>query len=380
MNAPHPPADRITERDGEAEAAPDVRPRRSTWPLVAAAAVLAAAVLAVGVTVVLARDHPQPAHRITHGPAIRDATLDLPAWPALATGCATTGAAFHDGAFIGPAWTTRINGTAEADIDQDGLNETIGLFWCTDDRDADLPRMYFRQVVVFHRGVDGQVLTVGSVAHQGALSGDIDAVRSGPGGTVEVHQADFPSCKGCYNPAQQWQWRGYGWDGHVFRQTNGPTRFTPNPLVTDLRLDDGPLRVRRYPDGSRSAELSLAVTNGGPMTAAVASLHVEVDYWAVRIAPAGCSVNAATRSYHTEVDCDLGRFPAGATRKLRFAFSTSIDDDLVGRTFVQAEAISYPSGVGGLKLPDLVPADNLTVIIPGTSRRSGRPAADRLAA
>src|SRR5690349_1409747 len=80
-----------------------------------------------------------------------------------------------------------------------------------------------------------------------------------PSGQIAVKVGDFQRCCGDETP-QLWQTRTYGWSGHDFRQTGGPTAFPVNTSVTETGLTVSELVLGPATNGIRHGTLTVTVT------------------------------------------------------------------------------------------------------------------------
>jgi hypothetical protein len=194
---------------------------------------------------------------------IEKASLDLPPWRRdFAGDCAT-----FDMEFEGqPVY---------ADVDHDGAEETAAVLWCHGGGEF---RVY--KVMVFDRDPAGKIVTLGQVLEapgegdEGVAIWKVWGVQAAPGGQIRVDVGDYAPCCGTAPDLAQHQWRTYGWDGKRFTQTGGPTKFGPNPKITDLRVDSGDLVMTRQADGTWRGKVTFTVRNAGPFPAHVVDVNV----------------------------------------------------------------------------------------------------------
>ncbi|HEX5997466.1 MAG TPA: hypothetical protein VFY84_20195 [Jiangellales bacterium] len=197
---------------------------------------------------------------------LRNATIEVPAWPVDNLGCLAGRQTFVDGEVLCPAddlyyfdrhmliqYVTRQ--PVYGDVDNDGAQETVVLVGCYVQGGGG-------QVVALDRDAAGNIVTMGTVV---AMTGEVRVIderslRVLPDGTVEVSVGDYQNCCGADAPVQ-WQLRGYGWIGDRFQQVSGPSSFPVNPGITDTAVAAGPL-VLGPPDadGVRHGTLTVTVT------------------------------------------------------------------------------------------------------------------------
>jgi hypothetical protein len=192
---------------------------------------------------------------------MRNATLEIPAWPkGFADICPTGPVTFTDGK-AGDNDIEALQGDpVYVDVDHDGALETVVLVSCS-------PQGYDYQVLALGRDTTGKVVTfgkvVGSAGNTGTEGTDIMtiwAIEAGDNGQVRVDVGEYRPC--CSQAqASQHQWRTYGWNGSGFTQTGGPTAFGPNPNVTDLVITADKLIMARQGDGSWTGTLRVTIHN-----------------------------------------------------------------------------------------------------------------------
>jgi hypothetical protein len=116
------------------------------------------------------------------------------------------------------------------------------------------------QLVALDRDASGNIVTMGPVvATTGELRViDSTSVRVTGEGAVEARVGDYQRCCGDDTP-QTWQVRGYRWNGHQFRQVEGPAAFPLNPSVTETTASAGDLVLGPAVDGFRHGMLTVTV-------------------------------------------------------------------------------------------------------------------------
>jgi hypothetical protein len=208
-----------------------------------------------------ATGEPAPDGRISLA-ELKNATLDIPPWPADNLTGVSGRLKFVDGQVVSPPDATFpferhiiIFETTYGDVDRDGAQETLALIGCWVQGGSD-------QLVAFDRDREGHIVTLGTVV---ATTGEVRAIESATvrvlgDSTVTVKVGDFQRCCGDDTPVL-WQIRGYRWNGQTFRQVSGPTAFPVNPSVTEtgVTADDlvfGPVGN----DGWRHGTLTVTVS------------------------------------------------------------------------------------------------------------------------
>ncbi|GAA3455191.1 hypothetical protein GCM10018962_70240 [Dactylosporangium matsuzakiense] len=192
---------------------------------------------------------------------LKNATLEIPAWPADNLTGPSGRVTFTDGQFLPPPSATQPDRQRLAmydivygDVDRDGAGETVAAIFCGWQGGS-------TQIVAFDRNRAGAIVTVGRVV---ATTGEIrtigfDTMRVLADGTVRVTVGDYLRCCGDETPTLS-QTRGYRWDGHAFVQVSGPTSFPLNPAVTETGLTVGELVLGPASNGVRHGTLTVSVT------------------------------------------------------------------------------------------------------------------------
>jgi hypothetical protein len=164
---------------------------------------------------------------------LRNATLDIPAWP--------------PGELEGPSGPVKFtNGQSEeqadtgfrmyladrlayGDVDRDGARETVIRVGFGGEGQS-------FQVLALERNANRKIITLGWVV---ATAGQIQVIDENvvvtAAGQVRVRVGDFQACCGV-EPIAQWQIRVYAWRSGRFVQVGGPTVFPPNPRMTELSV------------------------------------------------------------------------------------------------------------------------------------------------
>ncbi|GLY03921.1 MULTISPECIES: hypothetical protein [Actinoplanes] len=201
--------------------------------------------------------------RIT--PAVlREAVLDVPAWPADNLQCASGRLQFHDGQVRAETRTTPdgepphgdtvlILSSTYGDVDRDGAAETVVTMGCLIEGGS-------KQIVAYDRDSTGRIVALGRIA---ATTGEVRDIRDesakvGDTGVVTARVADYQRCCADRTP-QTWQTRGYALRDGKFTQVSGPTRMPLNPRVTDLRLTTGDLTLGAATGGYRQGTVAVTV-------------------------------------------------------------------------------------------------------------------------
>ena len=257
------------------------RRRRRDWPLAAAAVAVVLLLVPVFVYVFAGRGSNEPSATTPTQPVpqtsapgttepatppdgriplsvLRNATLDIPAWPSDARTRGPSGRVrFSKGqsvTAVGNGIRLRIDNAVYGDVDRDGAQETVvnvtsgaeGGSW---------------QVLAFDRDRSGRIITLGRVvATTGAIKVISSDISVTGGGTVRVKVGDFLTCCGEDATIAQWQTRDYVMRNSRFLQTGGPTAFGLNPRLTELSLTAEDLVLGAPVDGVRHGILRVTVT------------------------------------------------------------------------------------------------------------------------
>jgi hypothetical protein len=184
---------------------------------------------------------------------LRDATLDIPAWPADNLVCPAGRQRLRNGTVeVGGGRRIYLLRAYYGDVDRDGAPETLVEIGCVTQTGSD-------QLLALERTGSGAISTLGRVV---ATTGGIRALRDitiGTSGVIQVGVGDYLAC--CGDPTVvQWQERAYGWTGTDFRQLTGPTQFPPNPQVTEVTVNTGALALGPAVNGVRWGTLTVTVT------------------------------------------------------------------------------------------------------------------------
>jgi hypothetical protein len=245
---------------------------------------------------------------------LKRARLDLPSWPATAQPECEQGPGVE---FVGQPVHT--------DVDHDGAEETVAWLWCQSGGEYKISK-----VMVFDRDAAGKVVTLGQVLET-TTGGDegngiwkVWEIQATDDGHIRVDVGDYWPCCSTPGDLPQHQWRTYGWDGRRFTQTGGPTKFGPNPKITDLRVTASDLVMTKTAAGSWRGTLTVKVDNLGPFAAHVA---VEVDgrnqSYGHGSGWGRCTgVPDGTPGTDFYAQCDAGTVAVGASRTFTLTFTS----------------------------------------------------------
>ncbi|WP_436530800.1 hypothetical protein [Actinoplanes sp. HUAS TT8] len=250
--------------------------KRRVWPAVLSAVLTAAVSLPLGglapylgsPAAAASRDdgaQPAPDGRIPMA-ELREALLDVPAWPDDNVRGPSGPLQFHDGVVpIEPKTVPEgqppygdqvlILSVTYGDIDHDGADETIVELACMIEGGS-------KQLVAYDRDGAGHIVSLGRIT---ATTGPIrdlrdGSARVGAAGVVSVLVGDYQRCCDDRTP-QIWQTRGYARRDGRFQQVDGPARMPVNPHVTDLRITTGDLALGPAAGGFRTGTLDVTVTH-----------------------------------------------------------------------------------------------------------------------
>jgi hypothetical protein len=258
---------------------------------------------------------PAPDGRIDRA-TLTHAALTVPAWPQRSpSSCSTSDV--HLAKIRADQTVPYLDKTVYGDPDGDGAQETIAILGCPQGETV------YQQVVVFDRNAAGQIITLGQVVRMG---GDIDWItdlRAGAPGSVDVQVADVqPCCETAPENAQR-QWRTYGWDGSVFRQTGGPTKFGVNPLQSDLQLTVGGITFAQAAgDQSWHGTITVTIHNGGPGRAN--QVRVNLTFGKGTVRHEGSAWSACTHIFEEKYDTGRGAIQFDLVKPLGVGQSTTL--------------------------------------------------------
>jgi hypothetical protein len=264
-----------------------------------------------------------------------NATLDIPVSPG-SDRCPHGRVAFSHGSAVPPPDVAAfvIAQVAYADVDHDGVNDTVARIGCqVGESDAG-------QVLVFDRAPGGGIRAKGRV-----LAADFNAVMriSGidgkPDGSVWVMVSNVHASDGWGYWAATHQWRTFGWTGHGFTQTGGSTSFLADHAKADLTVTASPVVFDKPSAGQRVGQLTVTVHNGG--TRPVERVSVFAYF------PGHELLSGACFAINPPVDspaCPIGTAPAGGTWQTTITL-------LVNQLYLdQAGTPDWSSPDGGIQL------------------------------
>jgi hypothetical protein len=235
------------------------------------------------------------------------------------------------------AETISISKVVDVDFDHDGALESVALITCA-------VQGHDNVVLALDRSAAGEVRTVGKVvatSEQAPIKTVFD-VRADPDGAIGVQVGDSGTCCGMTEDMVEHQWRGYTFDGQGFRQSGGPTRFTPKPTPNDLTVTATGLTFGPPSGGVRRGSVTVSVHNNGPNTAPGAVVDVSIT--SEQGFPAKIEIGTDLNDCKTEafvggtgqtigwhVACHLFSFAKGATRSYTFRFTSPVTNDATFR-------------------------------------------------
>jgi len=262
---------------------------------------------------------PAPDGRITLA-TLKNATLDIPAWPNDDVPGLAGPVKFTDGKVYIPADTAYpagrfmvIERIVYGDVDRDGAQETVASIGAYIQGGS-------QQLIAFDRDRSGRIITLGAVAATTGPVRSIDAssYSVAANGVVTARVADYQGCCGDRTPTL-WQWRSYGWNGQRFHQAGGPTAFPDNPNVTETSLASSGLVLGPVVDGARHGVLTVTVA----YLYGTVPDHLSIRFYTAlqRDGSAWPPVYAVTNGFAVDVPT-----PAlGATKTYTFAFSGPVN-------------------------------------------------------
>ncbi|MEV6345189.1 hypothetical protein [Actinoplanes sp. NPDC051851] len=252
---------------------------------------------------------------------LRNATLDIPAWPADNVQGPSGALRFRDGEVVldeqqvpsgqpPHAAVILILSVTYGDVDGDGSDETIAVVGCLIEGGA-------KQVIAFDRDASGKIVTLGRITGTTGTVRDIrdDSPRVARDGLVTVRVGDYQRCCADRTP-QIWQKRGYRWRNGAFEQVSGPTRMPAGTHVTETRLTTSGVKLTTGDDGYRYGTLSVQVEHLWGAHPEKLALSFGLPAGVERSGSGWPAVTKAGDGFTVTVDGP----PAGATATYRFAF------------------------------------------------------------
>jgi len=271
--------------------------------------------------------NPAPNGRIPLA-TLKNATLDIPAWPADNMRGPSGPITFTGGAFTVPPdagyWPDlhmTIERVAYGDVDRDGMQETVATIHL-------LVGTGSQQVIAFDRDTTGRIVTLGAVLSTTGRIRAIDpaTVHVQANGAVTAKVADYEACCGDQTP-QLWQWRTFGWNGRAFRQVGGPTVFPVNPAVSAVAIRVGDLVLGPAIGGIQHGTLTVSVS----FVYGAVPDRMRVTFFNL---PAGLQPDGdawpPTYLWNLEPAVDVRPTPAGTWVTYTFAFSQRQDGPTAG--------------------------------------------------
>jgi hypothetical protein len=186
--------------------------------------------------------------------AFKNATLDLPGWAS--PSCPHGRTRFHDGK---AGDFTTINAVNVGDVTGDGSPDVVAMIGCRPGEGAE------NQVIVFHVSGDGTISTTGVVVQPApnakAFDDQIQNVADMhiSGATITVHVGDYETTYTDNNARGIYQDRIYGWNGHEFAQTGGPTSFSAASSV-HLSISKAQVQFGTAKNGTRKGTVTVTST------------------------------------------------------------------------------------------------------------------------
>jgi hypothetical protein len=284
--------------------------------------------------------------------ALTAAGVDLPAWDPSGSACPTRGVTFRADQSV--AFTAFIVELAYSDVDGDGAVETTAIVGCRIGQAAVL------QAVGFDRDRSGSIVTLGQVVSMSDTPGAVRTLfglRAGADGRIGVQVGDAYPCCGIMPANVEHQWRWYAYDGRRFRQTGGPTAFTPVPKeYGSLKLTMTPVVLGPAEDGVRHAMITITVHNDGPGTAPGVRLALALALADTAQPPPDVTVTAQTKGCGTEdrqLVCHYPALAAGASGDYRFTVTWPVAMD----PKVETPGVGV-TGYGNVEQPGIRMLDN----------------------
>jgi hypothetical protein len=289
---------------------------------------------------------PSPDGRISLA-VLREATLDVPRWPADGVQCPSGRLRFRDGAATVTPRTVpdgrppdgeslTILSAAYGDVDRDGADETVAVLGCLIEGGS-------KQLVAYDRNRDGGIVSRGRVT---ATTGEVrdirdTSVRVDRAGVVTARLADYQRCCDDRTP-QKWQTRGYALRAGGFTQVSGPARMPFNPRVTATRLNAGDLVLGPRAGGHRYGSVTVTITH---------RWGARPGHLTLRFSPPDGLRRSGTRWPPVTTEAD--------------SFSVRVAAPQRGRSVTYRFTFRQPAGASGGELPvELVTAPRINQAMP----------------
>jgi hypothetical protein len=254
---------------------------------------------------------------------LRNATLDIPAWPPDALNGPSGRVKFADGQSEEQASTGYrmylADRLAYGDVDRDGAQETVIRVGFGGEGQS-------LQVLALDRDINRTIVTIGRVlATTGPIKVIDEDVAVTAGGQVRIRVGDFQACCG-QDPIAQWQTRVYARRSGRFVQVGGPTAFPQNPRMTELSVAANDVVLGVPVKGVRHGALAVTVHAVKPVRPDHLRFVIALPDDVIRegVAWAGARVEAPGNGY-VQVVLDLPAPATGQSRTYTFGVGRAAD-------------------------------------------------------
>ena len=291
---------------------------------------------------------------------LQNATVTLPPFPEQpgVGPCPTDNVRLVDGThtFANDSVRVGLDKSVSADLDADGVHETVALFVCHGPSEGRVT-----QVVAF-RGRTAKSMTfmgqvVGPVDGIGDdLTGvrDIEAAK----GAVRVEVSRVALVSQGSAPAELatlTQWRTFAWNGNRFTQTAGSTTFAADKSAAALTGIATRLIFAPPDGGCRTGEITLTVRNDGPRAAEnviAAVILPEYD-------PDPCP-NRPPGQFYGSALADFGTIAAGASKSVTVTVAAPVFPEIPDPT---GTVVDQPYNYFELRTGDRTYVDRTRVVV-----------------
>jgi hypothetical protein len=187
----------------------------------------------------------------------------------------------------------KLDEVIDVDFDHDGALESVVSISCATQGASHV-------VLALDRDTSGKIVTVAPVvwAAEHQPIGTVFDIRADADGVVGVQVGDKSPCCDTTDEMVEHQWRGYAYDGQKFKQSTGPTKFTPPITPPDMTVTAPALTLGKAEGGIRHGSVTATVKNNGPAQAPGAIIKVTIGSYGGTALPG--KVTVASERLHVE--------------------------------------------------------------------------------
>jgi hypothetical protein len=243
----------------------------------------------------------------TDGDRLKDATLDLPAWPPRqdTEPCPTRRVTFVNGTYSAPDPRESVNNVVVGYVA--GTPTYLAKLYCYGPGEGRV-----EQVVAYRADGDSFAL-LGKVVDSGVPGGGPDThvwlgqtTVDGDAVTVEVGLQTVPGSAPPHHSRFS-QRRTYTWQGDRFVQSGGPTTLRADPGAAKLTVSASRVTFQPPANGCRTGRVTVTVRNDGPQVAA--DVKAALMFYALGNDPGPCQT-PANQGYNSYL-ATVGTLAAG---------------------------------------------------------------------